>query len=119
VCAGQQPAVGLAHGEERDPEPAGVVAPLEAGLLVQQPDHDRGVAVVMDLRVRHRERAVVQAALKAAPPLVPGQDEPQRADTDEVVGQQPAERLSIVVLLGLGPPPHQVQDLGLARATAH
>lgn len=89
VDAGEQPAVRCAYGDERDPEPSGVVSPPDTRLLGQDSDHHRGGPVVVHLRVLHRERTVFQAAAEAAKPLVPGQNETHRAHADETVGEDP------------------------------
>jgi hypothetical protein len=112
VGVGQEPAVRGLHGDQREAEPAGVVASPEAGLLVQDPDHDRGGAVVAHLGVLDHERTVLQPVAEAAEPLVAAKDEAQRAHADEVVAQQAVERLGVVALLGGGPALDQVQHVG-------
>src|SRR6266511_1477344 len=105
VDAGEQPAVRCAYGDERDPEPSGVVSPPDTRLLGQDSDHHRGGSVVVHLRVLHRDRTVFHAAADAATPLVPGQNATHRAHDAGLlggvlahgfVGEDPAEEPGVV-----------------------
>jgi hypothetical protein len=73
VDVGDKPAIVGTRRDQCEPEPAGVVAALEAGLLGHGADHDRRGAVVAHLRVLHREGAVLQAVAEAGQPLLASQ----------------------------------------------